>query len=115
MKIQRNQLSMQVVLGKTKMSVDGKVPVCIRLTIGVRKKEIYLQIRIHPEQFDQDRQVVRRNCVGAQAINKRRKQSKDWLLSKWVEIRKLHGRSSTEIIEQFLDRLTLNQDSRESK
>lgn len=108
---------MQVLLEMTKVSKDGRAPISIRVTVSGRRKTFYLRIKILPERFCEQSQLVKLttgNRAEAHAINKAIKRAKVQLYRLWAmhDLSLSHVGQQTKV--QHLNYLTLNTDSHES-
>lgn len=117
MKVQKNQFSMQVLLEMTKVSKDGRAPISIRLTVSGRRKKFYLGVKILPERFSEQTQLVKLtegNCAEAHAINKVIKRAKVRLYKQWAAQDFSLGHVGQQTTAQYLNCFTLNTDGHES-
>jgi hypothetical protein len=115
MRVQQNQLSMQLMLEKEKMSGDGQLPIVIRLTLLGRTKKFFPGIKIHPGTFNEKSQLVFGNCPKALAINKVVERAKVSLYNQCAEHEWSLGDIGYEATKKYIKCSTLKDAGHESK
>ena len=63
------QLSMLLLLEKSKVSKDGTMPITIRLTVDSKRAELSLGLKIHPDAWNQEAGIAKGSSEHARAVN----------------------------------------------